>query len=127
MRKIALFALLGGGLFAVGLLVGQKTATSEKTLVHAIAFKQVEGTTEQQIQEVWEATRKMAGAIPGLKRVWVGKVTNRGPSYTHGIVMEFENEKALQDYVPHAAHREWEKIYFKVRTPGSNTVDVVGE
>lgn len=125
-RRLALLAA-GAVLFGAGTLVGQKMRSGEKTLIHTIAFKQVEGTTPAQIQEAWNATLKMAGEIPGMKRVWTGKVTNRGQDYTHGIVMEFENAEALKNYAPHPAHREWEKIYFKVRTPGSNTIDVQGE
>jgi len=125
-RRLALVAA-GALLFAAGTLVGQKLLSGEKTLIHTIAFKQMDGSTPEQVEQVWAATRKMAGQIPGLKRVWMGKVTNRGPSFTHGIVMEFENAEALTAYAPHPAHKEWEAVYFKVRTPGSNTIDVVGE
>ncbi|MGH6962614.1 MAG: Dabb family protein [Dongiaceae bacterium] len=127
MRKWLLLTAAGALLFGAGLLVGQRTVTGEKTLIHAIAFKQVDGTTPEQLKEVWAATEKMAAEVPGIKRVWMGKVTNRGPAYTHGIVMEFENAEALKHYAPHPAHKKWEEIYFKVRTPGTNTIDVVGE
>lgn len=127
MRKLLIPSIAAALLFGAGVLVGQKTVTGEKTLIHAISFKQVEGATPEQIQECWAATRKMAAAIPGIRRVWTGKVTNRGPSYTHGIVMEFDNAEALAKYAGHEAHKEWENVYFKVRTPGSNTIDVAGE
>ena len=127
MRKLFPTLPAAALLFAAGVLVGQKTVVGEKTLIHTIAFKQVDGATPEQIQEVWAATRRMAAEVPGVKRVWMGKVPNRGPSFTHGIVMEFENAAALEKYAPHPAHKKWEEVYFKVRTPGSNTIDVVGE
>ncbi len=127
MRRLLFLLLAGILLFTAGVLVGQKAAAGEKTLIHAIAFKQVDGVTPEQIQEVWAATRRMAAEVPGIKRVWMGKVTNRGPALTHGIVMEFENQEALKKYEPHPAHKKWEEVYFKVRTPGTNTIDIVGE
>jgi hypothetical protein len=127
MHKPLGLLLAGALLFSAGVLVGQKQMTGEKTLIHTIAFKPVDGATPEQIQEVFAATRKMAAEVPGVRRIWTGRVTNRGPQFTHGIVMEFDSQKALEAYAPHPAHREWEKIYFKVRTPGTNTIDVVGE
>ena len=132
MRKIfnvgSLTLLLAGALlFGAGALVGQKMATGQKTLIHAFAFKAVEGATDQQVQEVWAASRKMAGQISGMKNIWMGKVLNRGPQWQYGVVMEFENQEALKKYADHPAHKEWEDVYFKVRVPGSNTLDIQGE
>ncbi len=127
MRKLLVLLCGGALLFGAGVLVGQRTVAGEKSLIHAISFKPVEGATPEQIQEVWAATRRMAAEVPGIRRIWTGKVTNRGDALTHGIVMEFENAKALEAYGPHPGHKKWEDIYFKVRTPGSNTIDVVGE
>ena len=125
-RSLALL-LAGTLLFGAGIVVGQKKAAGQKTLIHTIAFKQVEGTTPEKLQEVWAATLKMAGQVPGIKSVWMGKVTNRGEDLTHGIVMEFENQAALKAYAPHPAHKEWEKVYFKVRVEGTDTIDIQGE
>jgi len=127
MHKLFLTVLAALALLGAGVMLGQKTVTGQKTLIHTISFKQVEGTTPQQMREMFDATLKMAAEVPGMRRVWVGKVTNRGEDYTHGIVMEFENAEALKNYAPHAAHKKWEEIYFKVRQPGSNTIDVQGE
>ena len=125
-----LVALLAAGaaLFGTGVLVGQRRVAGQKTLIHTIAFKQMDGTTPEQLKEAWAATLKMAGEVPGIRNVWMGRVTNQTMNEaTHGIVLEFESADALAKYAPHPAHREWEKIYFKVRTPGSNTIDVLGE
>lgn len=127
MRKLFLLLLAGALLFAAGVLVGQKTAAPKKTLIHAFAFQQVEGATPQQLDELWAATRKMAGQIPEIKSIWMGKLMNQNRSYTHGMVMEFDNPEALQKYADHPAHRDWENVYFKVRVEGTNTLDIQGQ
>ena len=118
--------LAGGLLFSAGLLVGQRTVTPQKTLVHAFAFQLQEGAGEPQVQQVWAETRKMAAAIPGIRNVWMGKVTNR-KEYQYGVVMEFENQAALKTYAGHPAHKAWEQVYSKVRVEGTNTLDIQGE
>jgi heme-degrading monooxygenase HmoA len=120
--------LLAGILvFSAGLLVGQRTVTPQKTLVHAFAFQLQEGAGEAQVQQVWAATRKMAAAIPGIRNVWMGKVLNRGQEYQYGVVMEFENQAAVKAYAAHPAHKEWDQVYSKVRVEGTNTLDIQGE
>ena len=128
MRKLFGYLLVGALLFGSGLLVGQKTATPRKTLIHAFAFQQVEGTTQKQLDDVWAATRKMAGQIPEIRNIWMGKVLNRGNTWQYGVVMEFDNEDALKKiYDPHPAHKAWSEVYSKVRVEGTNTLDIQGQ
>ncbi|MBI3665955.1 MAG: Dabb family protein [Acidobacteria bacterium] len=119
--------LAGALLFGAGTLVGQKMASGKKTLIHAFAFKQEQGTTQKDLDAVWAATRKMAGQIPEIKSVWMGKVLNRGDQWQYGIVMEFENRDALKKYADHPAHQEWDAVYSKVRVEGTNTLDIQGQ
>ena len=73
----------------------------------------------------------MVGKIPGLRKVWVGKL--RRPlrqgdlERTHGVAMEFDDADALAVYADHPAHTEWIKVYDKVRVPGTTTFDILGE
>lgn len=132
MRKLCTvrcLALLVAGamLFGSGTLVGKKMAASKKTLIHVFSFKQVEGTTPQQMDELWEATRKMAGESPEIRNIWMGKVLNRGDQWQYGVAMEFENQAALKKYAASSAHGEWGKVYSKVRVEGTNTLDVQGQ
>src|SRR5213594_4382919 len=121
MKKLAGLLLAGALLFGAGILVGQKTATPRKTLIHVFAFNPVEGSTPQQLDEVWTATRKMASQIPEIKNIWMGKVLNRGNTWQYGVVMEFENQDALKKvYDPHPAHKAWNEVYSKVRVEGTN-------
>ena len=125
MQKFTRFLLTGALLFGAGILVGQKTAAPKKSLVHAFAFKQVEGTTPQQMDALWTETRKMAGEIPEIKNIWMGKVTNRDGDY--GVVMEFENQAGLKTYAGHPAHTKWNETYSKVRVEGTTTLDIQGQ
>ena len=125
MRKFTGFLLLGALLFGAGVLVGQKTAAPKKSLIHAFAFQQVEGTTPPQMDELWAETRRMAGQIPEIKNIWMGKVTNRDGLY--GVVMEFDNQAGLKTYAAHPAHTKWNETYSKVRVEGTTTLDIQGQ
>ncbi len=127
MRKLVGMLLVGAVLFGTGILVGQKMATPKKTLIHAFAFKQVAGTTPAQMDELWTATRKLAGSTHEIKSIWMGKVGNRGDDWQYGVVMEFANQAAVKKYAASPAHDEWSKVYSKVRVEGTNTLDIQGQ
>jgi antibiotic biosynthesis monooxygenase (ABM) superfamily enzyme len=118
-------------LFLAGCVAGRLSAGSEKTLMHVFAYTSLEGSTPQDYEAFKKATVEMVGAIPGLKRVWVGKL--REPLavetriHTYGVAMEFDNQQALDVYAKHPAHDQWVKIYEKVRKQGTTTLDILGE
>ncbi len=126
MRRAIGLSVAGLMLFAGGILVGQRTVAPKKTLIHAFAFQPVEGTTPAQLDELWSATRKMAGEIPEMRSIWMGKVTNRSGNF-YGVAMEFDNQAGLKVYADHAAHRAWEQVYFKVRQEGTQSYDIQGQ
>lgn len=124
--------LVGGSLlFAAGWLFGQHTATTQKTLMHVFAYTPLEGATQQDFDDFKKATADMVGKIPGLQRVWVGKL--RRPlrqgdqNRVYGVAMEFDDAKALDVYADHPVHTEWVKVYSKVRVEGTTTLDILGE
>ncbi len=119
--------LAGLLLFGSGVLVGQKTASSRKTLLHTFAFNAVEGVTPAQLDELWTATRKMAGQIPEIKNVWMGKIVGHNRSRQYGMVFEFDNMAGHKVYETHLAHAEWVKTYSKVRVEGTDTMDIQGQ
>ena len=125
--------LVGSLLFVAGCRAAQQPATTEKTLMHVFAYTPLEGATSQDFENFKKATEGMVGKIPGLRRVWVGKLREPLPAATaadprlYGVAMEFDDVKALQVYADHPAHKEWEKIYEKVRVRGTTTLDILGE
>ena len=123
--------LAGCLLFAAGLVLGQQMGTTQKTLMHIFAYTPLKGSTPQDYENFKKATAGMVGKIPGLRRVWVGKLREPLPAgeqvREYGVVMEFDDAKALQVYADHPAHKDWEKVYEKVRLRGTTTMDIPGE
>ena len=126
-----LFALAGAALFLGGCVLGQQTGTTQKTLLHVFAYTPLQGSTPQDYANFKRATADMVGKIPGLKRVWVGKLREPLPAggeiREYGVAMEFDDFKALQVYANHPAHGAWEQVYEKVRLRGTTTLDIPGE
>ena len=129
--KMMLLILAGGVLFGAGWLGGQETATTQKTLMHVFAYTPVEGATPQDFANFTQATADMVGKVPGLKRVWVGKLrhplTIGDMKREYGVAMEFEDAQALDAYAKNPIHSNWQKVYDKVRVEGTTTFDILGE
>ena len=133
MRK-SLLKKLGpvfGGLLLllVGCAIGRETAP-EKTLMHVFAYTPLDTATPQDYAAFEAATRAMVGKVPGLRKVWVGKLREPTPAEndrirTYGVAMEFDNLEALAAYARHPAHAEWNQIYGRVRQQGTTTLDIV--
>lgn len=137
---------------AVLLLLAGVAAAGEKKLMHCFVFTPVEAATAADWEAFYKATDELPGKVPGLSRVWHGKlarnlailgvdreaskklaagekevpgtVTRRVRSY--GVCMEFADEAALKAYAPNPAHKDWEKVYEKVREYGTTTFDILG-
>ncbi|HBY61012.1 MAG TPA: hypothetical protein DEH78_14410 [Solibacterales bacterium] len=121
-------------LLGASLLPAQNKYEKPKSIIHVVTLVYKEGTTPEQRQAVLDGIEKMAGAIPGLNRVWLKSVKVQGgyvqklPSgevkvhnFTDAFVMEFANEKAFKTYDDHPAHRAWEKVYLEVRGRSSTS------
>ena len=50
---------------------------------------------------------------PGLKRVWLRSIKSQ--TKQAAFVMEFESEKALEDYAGSEAQKTWYKLYLPIR------------
>lgn len=130
-RKVVL-GLAGVVLFAAGCVVGQQTATTQKTLLHVFAYTPLQGSTPQDYENFKRATAGMVGKIPGLRRVWIGKLRepipgSGGDIREFAVAMEFDDVQALRVYADHPLHREWEPVYEKVRKIGTTTLDILAE
>ena len=125
------FVLAGNLLLLAGCLAGQQMGTPQKTLLHVFAYTPLEGATQKDFDDFTKATAGMVGKIPGLRRVWVGKLREPLPQesrlHTYGVAMEFDDAQALDVYAQHPAHTEWVKVYERVRVRGTTTLDILGE
>jgi hypothetical protein len=121
----------GGMLLGVASVLAQQKAMTQTTLLHVFAYAPVEQATQQDRDTFTKATADLVGKVPGLKRVWVGKLKTPidapDGKQVYGVGMEFDDAKSLEAYADHPAHKEWERIYRRVRVPGTTTVDIVGE
>ncbi|MBI2819648.1 MAG: Dabb family protein [Acidobacteria bacterium] len=118
-------------LFLAGCVAGRMSAESQKTLMHVFAYTPLEESTPQDFEDFKTATTAMVDQIPGLRRVWVGKLREPLPVetriHTYGVAMEFDNTEALDAYAIHPAHDAWIGVYDKVRLQGTTTLDILGE
>ena len=131
-RRIATIAV-AGILLGAGWALGQQAPVTQPTLMHAFAFTPVATATPQDFENLKKATADMVGKIPGLRRAWVGKLRTPvdlgpvAPKREYGIALEFDDVKALDAYAEHPAHAAWERVYRRVREPGTTTFDILGE
>jgi hypothetical protein len=144
MRRLLVVALL---------LTPCLMVAGEKKLMHCFVFTPVESATQADWEAFFKATDELPSKIPGLHRVWYGKLLKPLTIFTTdaetrkklaggekevtgpvqrvirqwGVCMEMENEQALKVYADHPAHKAWEQVYFKVRQPGTTTFDILGQ
>ncbi|MGH9672736.1 MAG: hypothetical protein ACRD44_06100 [Bryobacteraceae bacterium] len=125
----------------------------EKKLMHCFAFTVIPEATEADWAAFKKATDALPGKIPGLTKVWYGKL--RAPVNIHtvdaatskklgasekdvagtvnrvrrsyGVCMEMDSLDALAVYSKHPEHDAWVKAYEKVRVAGTTTFDIIGE
>ena len=92
------------------------------SVVHVIAVQWKADATPAQIAKAIHAVETMN--YPGLKNVWTRPIKMQLPEgYKSVFVMEFESEKALQDYAGSAAQKAWYEVYMPIREE-SRTSDI---
>ncbi len=128
-------------------------SAGEKKLMHCFVFTIIEEATQSDWDAFAKATDELPKKIPGLTRVWHGKLraplnivttdseTGKklaaggkdvtGPmnrlQRKHGVCMEMDGPEALTVYAKHPAHTEWQAVYSKVLVAGSTTFDILGQ
>jgi hypothetical protein len=106
-------AVAGLALFGAGILVGQKTFGAPSTVLHVVTVRWTKDSTPAQQQAALDGVKTMAAGYPGIKNVWTKsfKVQSEKNDYTSAFVMEFQSQKALEDYVTAPSHVAWKKLY----------------
>jgi len=152
MKEFRVLSCFAWALVAL-LLIAAPVSAGEKKLMHCFAFTVIEGAGDAEWKAFQSATDALPQKIPGLTRVWHGKLraplaqfttdgaTRKklgagekgvsGPvnrlSRQYGVCMEMDDEAALKTYAGHPAHAEWVKVYEKVRVAGTTTFDIIGQ
>ena len=105
---------------ALGLLAADKP----KSVIHVVTIQWKPGTTEDQIKSAIGGVEAAAKLYPGIKNIWLRSIKVQGQpigecpgvqQVTHAVVMEFESEKALQDYAGSKAQEAFYKVYMPHR------------
>ena len=136
------------------LLAAGCLSAADKSLMHCFFFTPEAGATDAQWQAFFKATDDLPGKIPGLTKVWYGKlarpmaVLSTSDSEARkklaagekdvtapinrvvrewGVCMEMDGSDALKAYAGHPEHEKWVEVYSKVRQYGTTTVDIVGQ
>ncbi len=133
------------------LLLFSGSLAAQPKLMHCFYFTAVETATPADWDAFYKATGALPGKIPGLTRVWYGKlrmpmgIFNPDPETAkklrggeksatgtvtmvqrqHGVCMEMDGPEALKTYAAHPAHKEWDAVYQKVRQYGTTTFDII--
>jgi len=86
----------------------------ENPVVHIVLFQFKDGTTPQQIDNLFAAVDSLKNTIPGIIQISHGKdFSNRSKAFTHGEVIRFTGKKALDDFYTHPAHAQLIRDFIK--------------
>ena len=109
--KKSLIAAVAVVLFGAGLLIGAGEIETPSSVIHVVTLDWNDDATPEQIKAALDGVASMK--YPGIKRVWLRSIKSQ--TKQAAFAMEFENEKALEDYAGSAAQEEWYKLYEPVR------------
>ena len=112
--KVILCAVLGSVLFGAGLLVADHhNAKIDKptSVIHVVTLDWKADATPEQIKAALDGVANMK--YEGLKRVWLRSIKSQ--TKQAAFVMEFESEKALEDYAGSPAQEAWYELYLPIR------------
>jgi|SRR5450755_1504232 hypothetical protein len=121
--KIAALVVGALALFGAGMLAGENTFGTPKSVLHIITVQWKSTATADQKTAAIDGVKKMAGEVSGIKNVWLKTLKVQPDGYSNVIVMEFQDEAAFKAYTANPAHKDWEKVYMPVREE-SRTHDV---
>lgn len=86
----------------------------ENPVVHIVLFQFKDGTTAQQINNLFAAVDSLQHAIPGIIQISHGRdFSNRAKGFTHGEVIRFTDKKALDNFYTHPAHAQLIRDFIK--------------
>jgi hypothetical protein len=73
---------------------------------HIVLFKWREDAAPGDISKAMQALKNLKNDIPGIVELAIGdNFSNRSQGYQCGLVVRFEDRRALEEYGPHPAHQ----------------------
>lgn len=139
---------------ALGTVSAALSLAGEKSLMHCFAYTPIATATQAEWDAFGKASDELPKKIPGIKRVWYGKLksplnlvmgadgadrkrVSAGETDVtgklaltkreYGMCIEMKDADALTAYAKHPYHKEWVAAYEKVRVAGTTTYDILGQ
>lgn len=115
---------MGAGLFLAGSVAGsaltQKVSAvnrfgQPKTVIHVVAYKFRDATSQNDQEQAINGIRDMAGKIPGIKNIWLKTERNQLRDWSGVYVIEFASPDAAADYAESPLHETWRKKWELLR------------
>jgi len=115
---------MGIGLFLAGSVAGsaltQKVSAvnrfgQPKTVIHVVAYKFRDATSQNDQEQAINGIRDMAGKIPGIKNIWLKTERNQMRDWSGVYVIEFTSAEAAADYAESPLHEMWRKKWEQLR------------
>jgi hypothetical protein len=115
---------MGIGLFLAGSVAGsaltQKVSAvnrfgQPKTVIHVVAYKFRDATSQNDQEQAINGIRDMAGKIPGIKNIWLKTERNQIRDWSGVYVIEFTSPETAADYAESPLHETWRKKWEALR------------
>jgi len=116
--------VMGTGFFLAGCVAGsaltQKVSAvnrfgQPKTVIHVVAYKFRDATSQNDQEQAINGIRDMAGKIPGIKNIWLKTERNQLRDWSGVYVIEFASPDAAADYAESPLHETWRKKWELLR------------
>src|SRR5271166_6489277 len=123
-RKRAMIEMAAAGLlFLAGAVTGVATQRGAavnkfgqpKTVMHIVAYKFREATSQSDQDQAIAGIKDMAAKIPGIKNIWLKTERNQIRDWSGVYVIEFTNAESAADYAESPIHDAWRKKWEQLR------------
>ena len=137
------------------LVFSYSAQAGDKSLMHCFTWTPVKEATPADWQAFYKASDALPKQIPGIVRVWYGKLASplsvpqigkidqdafqkyrngdevNAPitraAREYGMCMEMKDANTLKAYDAHPYHKTWTDAYAKVRVEGTTTFNILGQ
>ena len=86
-----------------------------KTVVHVVAYKFKDTTSQNDQEQAIAGIQDMAAKIPGIKNIWLKTERNQIRDFSGVYIIEFTSAEAAADYAESPIHDVWRKKWEALR------------
>jgi len=118
-RPIAAAALFLAGIVVGSVATQHVSAINKfgqpKTVVHVVAYKFKDTTSQDDQDHAIAGIKDMAAKIPGIKNIWLKTERNQIRDFSGVYIIEFMSAEAAADYAESPIHDAWRKKWEALR------------